>query len=135
MSPGQINTPYSKVATTVTDGGTTETVVLTIGGVNCDDPQYGVAISGLLQVTPASSGTSALVIKCRRGTTNAGTQVGSSLTQATTTFTAHVVPFIFIDTPGAIFNANYVITLTETGASGTGVVNYVIAQLIVSSFT
>ena len=133
--PGLVNAPLAASATSVTDGGATETVVLTIAGIICDDPQYQLSIDGMMEITTGASGTVAVVIKCRRGTTTSAVQVGPTLTAKATTSTEYLLPFCFVDTPGAVHDQSYVITVTETSASADGSVGYVVAQAIISSFT
>lgn len=111
-------------AASVTDGGATETVVLTIPA-----PQYsfevgsGLYISGSLQITTAASGTASVTVKVRRSSVS-GTTIATFQITATTT-TKYVIPFDAFDDIGgeAVTNA-YVVTVAEgsAGANGTVVV-------------
>ena len=127
-SPISITPPAS--AATVTDGGATETVVLTIDGVNTTDVQRQVYIHGSLVIDPGTAAT-AVVVKVRRGTTVAGVEVGSTETQTAAAGLKRVIPFDAEDIPGEVANESYVVTVTETSATADGTLDSVIGQAIV----
>lgn len=104
-------------AATVADGGGTETVVLTSAAVDAPGQGATVTVAGVVNLTTASAGTTAVVLKVRRGSTTGGTQVGTSITITATTSANYCIPFAVTDTPGDIASMTYVVTITETGAS------------------
>jgi len=127
--PAPVNV-YSASASAVTDGGTAETVVLTLGPLNVDTVQHTVSIFGQLNITPGTSAVSC-VIKIRRNTVS-GTQVGTTETALTVATDNISVPFSGIDTPGEQAGIKYVVTVAEGSAAADGTVNVVGATAIVS---
>lgn len=109
-------------AAAVTDGGAVETVAGTIEGVSTDDANGTVSLYGCLALTTGAKGT-AVVVKCRRGSTTAGAEVATSITVKAAEETLVAVPFAFTDKPGAVANQPYVITVTETSATADGTVH------------
>lgn len=83
-------------------------------------PAAGVLISGFVNVTTGASGTTAVVIKVRQGTTTGGTQVGSSITLTIATAVSGVIPFAVIDATGGEPIGQYSVTATQTGGSANG---------------
>lgn len=114
--PGLVNVAIPKAAAAVADGGGTETVIATSNGVNPDDREIEVLVWGHLEITTASAGTTAVVVKVRRGTTAASPQVGTTQTITATTSTKYSIPFMVTDTPGQGGPDVYSVTVTETGA-------------------
>ena len=127
-TPTSITAPAT--ATSVTDGGATETVVLTIGGVETNDVQRTVYVHGSLVIDPGTAAT-AVVVKVRRGTTTAGTEVGSTETQTGAAGNKRVIPFDASDTPGEVSGQSYVVTIVETAATADGTVDSIIGQAII----
>lgn len=111
-------------AAAVTDGGATETVVLTLSDVNTPGPGATVNLYGVVNITTGTSSTD-VVVRVRRGTTTGGTLIGTATTDTTTAADDYTIPFAVTDTPSDEANASYVVTVTETGAAADGTVNYV----------
>jgi hypothetical protein len=131
--PGPINTLGQVNVTALTDSGATEKVVLTVNGVNTNNLQTAVQLEGYIELTTAAAGTTAVVVKARRGTTIAGTQVGASITITATTAAKEDIAFLFQDTPGEVFGQSYVITVTETGAGANGTIDNASVQASVTA--
>lgn len=110
----------------------TETVILTTSGISTAQAGESVVIDGAIDVT-AGTGTTAVVIKCRRGTTTAGTQVGASETDTLAAGNSEALAFTFQDTPGDVAGQQYVITATQTGGTANGTVNGGAATVTVGS--
>ena len=125
-----INITPPATAASVTDGGAAETVVLTIDGVDVNDPQSRVYIHGSLVIDPGTAST-AIVVKVRRGTTVAGVQVGSTETQTGAAGNKRVIPFDATDIPGAVAGESYVVTVTETSATADGTLDSIVGQAII----
>lgn len=112
-------------AAAVTVTTTSETVAVTSPVPDYQHPGgAGVLIRGTVSMTPAGTGTTALVIKVRQGTGTSGTQVGPS-----TTISAGSTPGLDLNGSIEVIDENpseplgqYVITVTQTGASGNGTV-------------
>lgn len=124
-------------ATAVTDPTTTETVAITIpfaGGVAANPslanaPGVGspckLKISGNLNFAAGTAAT-ALQLRCRRGTTVAGAQVGNTI-QIPDAAVPDSVDFEFQDlTPG--FAQAYVITMQQVSATGNGTATEIVAS-------
>lgn len=90
-------------------------------------PGYGnsvnYAIDGSLNIT-AGAGTTAVVVRCRRGNGITGTVVGVAETDTLAATNSGNIPFDFTDNaaPGNSF-AGYSITVQQTGGTGAGTVN------------
>lgn len=110
-------------ATAVTDGGATETVVLTSAAVSTPGSNASVSLHGVVNITVGTAGV-AVVVRVRRGTTAAGTLVGTATTDTAVAASKYTIPFDVIDTPGDVAGQSYVVTVTETSASASGTVNY-----------
>lgn len=122
--------PFSAAA--VTDGGGTETSILTVGPVNTDDAADVVTISGFLEITTNATAASAVVVRVRR-TSATGTQVGTTETITATTSTKYDVAFSVKDSPGDVAGLNYVVTVAETGGgANTGTVDVISAFALVT---
>lgn len=122
--------PFSAAA--VTDGGGTETVILTVGPVNTDDPADVVSIFGYLELTTNATAATAVVVKIRKGTTTGGTQIGTTETVTATTSSKYGIPFAAKDTPGEVAGQNYVVTVAETGGgANTGTVDVASAAALI----
>ena len=118
-------------ATAVTDGGATETVVLTSAGVSTPGPNATVELHGVVNITTGTGGT-AVVVNVRRGATASGTEVGTATTDTSTAGDKYTIPFSIEDTPGDVAGLVYSVTVTETGASADGTVNYAVIGGIIS---
>ena len=115
-------------ATSVTDGGATETAVLTTGGINTTPSQPRVLITGIVALTPGTAAT-AVVVKVRRGAGATGTEVGTLTSQVGTAGAPRVIPYHVEDVPGEVAGQQYSITVTETSASADGTVSVVTCSI------
>lgn len=127
--PAPVNVVTSSAAA-VTDGHSTETIVLTCAPVIVDQIQKTVSISGFLNITPGTNAT-ACVVKIRRNTVT-GTQVGTTESPIDVAATSISIPFGATDTPGESAGLVYVVTVAETSGTVNGTVNIVQATIIVS---
>ena len=109
-------------ATAVTDGGAVETVVLTTGGIDTTPNQSRVLITGIIAITPGTAAT-AVVVKVRRGSATTGTEVGTVTSQTGAGGAPRVIPYHVEDAPGEVAGEQYVVTVTETGATANGTVS------------
>ena len=110
-------------ASAVADGGTTETVVLTLSGVTMTQPGDRIVLQGEVNISPGTSGT-AVVVRVRRGTTTAGTLVGNAITHTLANPNSGTISIEVTDSPGESAGLSYVITVQVTGAAANGTVNY-----------
>lgn len=116
-------TAVSAVATTTN----TEKVIATSPPTDYNNPAgQGNAITGTLNIT-AGTGTTAVVIKCRQGTTTGGAIVGpaAGVSHTLAAGASANLSYDFLDptvTPQA--NQQYSVTVTQTGGTGAGTVNY-----------
>lgn len=122
-------------ATAVATAVSTEGLILSIaniGGSNVPGPigiggQGGVSknlVTGSMNVT-AGAGTTAVVIRCRQNTV-VGAQVGLSKTVTLAAAATAEIPFNFVDLAAAV-SQTYVISVQQTGGTGAGTVNDIIA--------
>lgn len=88
-----------------------------------------VDISGVANVV-AGTGTTAMVVKCHRGATTGGPQVGNSQSVTLAAAASANIPFEFIDTTVSVANSPgvYCITFTQTGGTGAGTVGEIVAK-------
>ena len=117
------------MAYTVT-GPTTAPVSATETAVLSGPPSFDVTgvpsgdftrIHGVINITAGTS-TTAVVVKVRRGTGIAGTQVGNSATHTLAAGASASIPFDYTDT--AQFMANtYSVTMTQTAGAANGTIN------------
>lgn len=128
-------------ATAVPTNVSTEGVALTmanVGGVVQSAPigvamPTGVAkntITGDMNIT-AGAGTTAVVIRCRQNGV-AGAQVGQTKTVTLAAAATGDIPFNFID-PAPAVSQTYVITVQQTGGTGAGTVNDIVAYALDSN--
>lgn len=110
-------------ATAVTDGGATETVVLTSKPVSTQGPGSTVTLFGTLNVTAGTNGVAAIV-RIRRGSVT-GTILGVATTDTSVATDKYTIPFNVTDDNLDEAGGLYVVTITETSASADGTVNYV----------
>lgn len=121
--PGAVNQTALNSATAVTDGGATETVVLTSNPVNVDTIQRRVLIQGMVDITPGSA-TATVTIRIRR-TSLTGTLVATIGPIAGAAATEQPIPFLCEDQPVESAGLTYVVTSQSASASGNGTVNLV----------
>ena len=124
----EINVWPQYSATAVSDGGATETAILTTGGIDTTPQQERVLITGIVSVTPGTAAT-AIVVKVRRGSGVSGAEVGSTETQTGAAGTSQVVSFHVEDNPGEVEGEQYTITVTETSATAPGTVSVVTCSI------
>lgn len=104
---------------------TAETACVTLPSFTPDNPQgQGIVVSGDINISPGT-GTTSLVLKLRQGAnTVTGTQVGNSITVASS---VSAVGFNWLDTSALALNdpagMQYTVTVTQTGATGNGTVS------------
>lgn len=127
--PENVNVFPVASATNVTDGGATETVVLTVPNIDTTNNQGRVLITGIIAITPGTSAT-AITVKIRRGTTTAGVEVGTADSQTGSATAPRIIPFHVEDQPGEVAGQSYVITVTETSATADGTVSVVTASVV-----
>lgn len=100
----------------------TETVVATVSGVTLPRAGLSVALS-YIGALLTGAGTTAVTIRCRRGVDTTGVIVPTSAAPTETAAATAELAGGWVDTPGELANASYVITLQQTaaGAAGTSV--------------
>lgn len=113
----------SVTASAVSDGGATETVVLTSRPVNTPGPHATVTLFGVVNLTVGTNGVAA-VVRVRRGSLT-GTEIGTATTDTGVATDKYTIPFQVVDTSIDEAGAVYVVTVQETSASADGTVNYV----------
>ncbi len=123
--PSPINTPTAGVGSAVTVPTTSETVAATSGPVNADNVETGVALDATIDLS-TGVGATAVTIKLERGTSAGGTAIskggtwGPFAVAASTRYSFNVQG---VDFPGLVAGQQYVVTVTQTGATGNGTVN------------
>lgn len=109
-----------------------ETIVATTSGVS--PPGRGVPVYVNIESNVTSgTGTTALVLRCRRGTLVTSPQVGNSVTQAFPASTSDSVSAGWNDNPGEVAGQQYVITMQQTGGTGNGSVTQSCTQVVVGN--
>lgn len=109
-----------------------ETVIATVNNVTCQRANQPVAIQITGEITTGATVT-ALVYRCRRGTTVAGVQVGNTITVAAAAATAEPISAGWVDTPGELANGSYVVTVAQTGGTGAGSVNQTATEVTIGN--
>lgn len=105
-------------ASAVTITTTNETIVATLTGL-VTRPGDAVDLEGVVQVT-AGTGATALLGQIRRGTTTAGTLVGTGFSLATVAASQRIVVVQVTDFPPESAGLAYVLTITQTAATANG---------------
>jgi hypothetical protein len=118
---------HSVAASAVTIVTTTETVIATLGPFNENQvaPAQGIAFDGNINMTVGTGGT-AVTVRVRQGTAITGTLVGVAQAQTATAGNTINLPIGELDPTLIQVNAQYVVTVQQTAASGNGTVNRVI---------
>lgn len=118
-----MNPNVSNAFVTATDAAAAEKVICSTPVDQDHFPGTGgfVVIEGHVALTPGTT-TTAVVLKCRRGASTSGGQVGSSLTQTLAAANSGVIAFRFIDT-APVAGGQYCVSVTQTGGAGAGTVN------------
>lgn len=107
------------VATPVNTEGVVQTLVVPSNG----GPGSPVDLVGRVNIT-AGAGTTAVVVRLRRGTTVAGTLLGTAETDTLAATNSESIPINATDTQTAeIAQQSYVLTVQQTGGTGAGTVN------------
>lgn len=98
----------------------TETVVATLSGVSPDNAFPSVLLEGSCNVA-TGTGTTAVVIRIRRGTTAAGTLIGKALTSTFGESKEIGLGITVLDQPeGELASQSYVMTIQRTAGTGKG---------------
>jgi hypothetical protein len=125
-----------RTVVTVTSGATTNNATeQVIATIPCpplgDNPLIsGVVVDGVVDITPGTAATS-VTVKCRRGTTTSGTQIGATLTVPSAAAGVLGTRAIsFQDT--APTGSPYVITQTAAAQTGAGTVNSLVVTATAS---
>jgi len=109
------------IAANVSVVTTAETLVIVGNALSLQAPNGKAVVSGWLTIT-VGTGTTAVTLALYRGTTSAGTLLGTKIAQAGN-FTAGS-PAAFsvkaVDVLSNVGGAQYCMTVTQTGASGNG---------------
>lgn len=128
-----MSTEIANTATAVTVTTTSETVAVTSPLADLRRPAgSGVVIRGTVNLVPAGAATTAVVLKVRQGTGTSGTQVG-----ATQTVNVGATPGLDVTADIEVIDYNpaqplgqYVITVTQTGATGNGTIQQATIEVI-----
>lgn len=112
----------NQLSGTVTLVTTAETVALVTPPVSTTYSSDSIDIEGKVNVT-AGTGTTACVIRCRRGNGVTGTVVGVAETDTLAAGSSESFPIQCVDTPGDVAGQVYSLTISQTGATGNGTVN------------
>ncbi len=128
--PGPISRPVSTFFTAdVTLTLATEVVIMTLPGVNTENPSQTVRVFGSVQVT-TGVGATTVTLRVRRSSLT-GTLVGEANAITTAASTTFAFPFAVDDTPGEVASLPYVVTGVAAGVAGTAIQGE--AMAIVSS--
>lgn len=100
---------------------TTELVACTSDFISTPRPGMTITLIATINLT-VGTGTTSVSVKCRRGTTTAGTQVDETVTFNISAGNTDDLACSFQDTPGDVASQQYVVTVTQTGATGNGTV-------------
>lgn len=114
-------------ASAVPTNVSTETIVATSTPMNANNPGgQGNSISGVVNIT-AGTGTTAVVVRVRAGTTTAGTNLGpaAGVSHTLAAGASANIGYEFNDPSNQLSNQQYVVSVTQTGGTGAGTVNYV----------
>lgn len=110
----------------------TETVVATIAGVTLPRAGCPVAISYVGTLLTGTLVTQ-VTIRCRRGIDATGTLVGSAEVPAEAASLTEPLAGQWIDTPGELANASYVITVQQAGGGTAGTSQTAVATALVGT--
>ena len=118
---------HAVAASAVTIPTTTETVVATLGPFNENQsaPAQGISFDGNINIT-SGTGTTAITVRVRAGTTTAGTLIGVAQSNVATAGQTINLPVAELDPTLVQANAQYVVTVQQTAASANGTVNRVV---------
>lgn len=115
--------PWQRTSKTAPTADTTlvttaETVVATLSGISTQTPDAPVNLRGWLGIGTGASVT-AVVLRIRR-TGLTGTLVGEAVTLSAAAATNYSLDIECQDFPGEIAGGVYVLTVSQTGATGNG---------------
>lgn len=121
--PSWPQTAGGKQISAVTVTTNSETGVLTTGNVNTQGTQQVVTLDFEGEITTGTS-TTAIVLKCYRGSVIGGTQVGATYTVTVPT-AGNKMAFAYqvLDTPGEVSGQQYTFSITQTGGAANGTVD------------
>jgi hypothetical protein len=119
-SPVNVATVAATGSQTITT--TTETVVATLGGLNTAPSQSRVAMTGIVNITVGTGGTS-VTLRVRRASVS-GTVVGVAMSHTVAAGSNYSLAVQALDSPGEVAGATYVVTVAVTAATGNSTVNY-----------
>lgn len=110
----------------------TETVVATISGVTLPRAGMPVAITyaGTLLTGATTTG---VTVRCRRGVDATGTLVGTAETPNVAAAAPVDLAGAYVDQPGELANASYVITVQQTAATAAGTSQAAVAIALVGT--
>jgi hypothetical protein len=98
---------------------TAETVLASITGVTLPRAGLPVVISAAGSMTIGAS-TTAVTLRCRRGVDATGALVGTAEVPTEVAANQAILAGSWVDTPGELANATYVVTVQQTAATGNG---------------
>lgn len=101
---------------------TAETVALVTSRVSTTYESDPINIEGMVNVT-GGTGTTACVIRIRRGNGTTGTVVRAADTDSIAAGNTESFPIQGVDTPGDVAGQVYSLTVQQTAATGNGTVN------------
>lgn len=99
----------------------TETVALTISGINTPGPGARIKLQGEVEMLTGTT-TTAVTPRWRRGIDATGALVGEGNPVAAGATVVVNLTHEVTDTPGELGNATYVLTVQQTGAGSAGTV-------------
>lgn len=111
---------------------TTETIALTTAAISTPGPGTNVSIQGIIEMT-YGTGTTAVTVRVRRGTTITGTLVGEGNAYTVAAGNTSEQTFSVEDTPGEVAGQAYVVTVQQTGATANGTVVSAEAEVTVGT--
>ena len=119
MSLGAPKEAFAQGAANVALATSAETVVCTLSGVDTTPESDPVQLQGEVDVT-TGTGTTALVLRVRRGTTTADALVGAASTSTASAGVSESPTIQVEDVPGQVAGQSYVLTVQQTGATANG---------------
>lgn len=128
--------PFNSVTendSAVATANSAETVIATTVAMSMPSPGLKVGLEFTGEITTGAT-TTAVVLKCRRGTTTAGAQVGATITVPCGAAVAVPLSAGWQDAPGEVVSQQYVVTAAQTGGTGAGSVTQSMLSLTVSAF-
>ncbi|SRR6266496_1633491 len=112
-------TTFNQVTAGVAIVNAVETAALTTAVVSSSLDGDSICIEGDLNMLTGAT-TTAVVVRCRRGVGIAGALVGVAETFTIGAAANVSISFQFVDSPGAVANQQYTITVQQTGGSTNG---------------